>query len=221
MAAQRAIHDVGGAAAGSASLSPETTAKAPRAAQPCGKGRGALVVSSLRRVFRAGTRSGWSVWRFTALAVLSYVVAVNLSYFLVLRPVWSRLNSLVEKKGVIQDFFIVRESASAVSGFRDGLMHGDQRMSVVAEFEELAKEAGLRMVGDPGLLPQRELSKRIVEYPVEIDLRGSYHEVGQFLSLMEASPRCPLVNEVEVTGGEQGSGLCTVRVRLGVPAWTE
>jgi Tfp pilus assembly protein PilO len=220
MAAQHAIHGVGGAANGSASLTADTAAKAEQAARPRGEGRGALL-ASLRRALRPGKRGSWSVWRVAAVAILSYVVAVNLSYFLVLKPIWSRLNVLVEKKGVIQDFLIVRESASAVSGFRDGLMHGDQRMSVVAEFEDLAAEAGLRMVGDPGLLPQRELSDRIVEYPVEIELRGSYHEVGRFLSLLEASSRCPLVTEVEVTGGESGSGLCSVRVRLGVPAWAE
>jgi len=220
MAVQRAIHDVGGAASGSASLSQDTTARTPQAATPSGRGCGTLL-ASLRRTLRPRQRGGWSVWRVAAIAILSYVVAVNLSYFFVLKPIWSRLNVLVEKKGIIQDFLIVRESASAVSGFRDGLMHGDQRMSVVAEFEDLANEAGLRMVGEPGLLPQRELSDRIVEYPVEIDLRGSYHEVGRFLGLLEASPRCPLVSDVEVTGGESGSGVCTVRVRLGVPAWAE
>ena len=82
------------------------------------------------------------------MAILTYVVAVNVSYFFVLKPIWSRLNVLVEKKSVIQDFLVVRESAAAVSAFKDGLMHGDQRMTVVAEFEDNALLAAFAQAGE-------------------------------------------------------------------------
>jgi Tfp pilus assembly protein PilO len=218
MELQHATHDAGGATHEAATLGGKTV---PGGRSILMRATGGSVFGALRRLVRPGSRGGWSAWRIAAVAILTYVVAVNLSYFFVLKPIWSRLNVLVEKKGVIQDFLIVRESASAVSGFKDGLMHGDQRMTVVAEFEELAREAGLRMVGEPGLLPPREVSKKLVEYPVEIDLRGTYHEVGHFMSLLEASPRCPLVTEVEVTADEGGSRQCDVRLRIGIASWVD
>lgn len=182
---------------------------------------GGSALGTLRKLLGPGSRGGWSAWRVTAVTILTYVAAVNLSYFFVLKPIWSRLNVLVEKKGVIQDFLIVRESAAAVSGFKDGLMHGDQRMTVVAEFEDMAREAGLRMAGEPGLLPPKEISKKLMEYPVEIDLKGTYHEVGHFLSLLEASPRCPLVTDVELISDEGGGRQFGVRLRIAITSWVD
>lgn len=217
MEGQHAIHDVGGATQGAALGG--KTASCSRSAPTT---RGGSVLGVLRKVMGpASSRGGRSAWRVTAVAILTYVVAVNLSYFLVLKPIWSRLNVLMEKKGVIQDFLIVRESAAAVSGFKDGLMHGDQRMTVVSEFEDLAREAGLRMNGEPGLMPPKELSKKLVEYPVEIDFRGTYHEAGHFLSLLEASPRCPLVTDVELVSDEGGGRQCSLRLRAAIVSWVD
>jgi Tfp pilus assembly protein PilO len=213
-----ATHDVGGGTHETAALGGKT---APGGRSILTRGKGGSALGVLRKLLGPGSRGGWSAWRVTAMAILTYVAAVNLSYFFVLKPIWSRLNVLVEKKGVIQDFLIVRESAAAVSGFKDGLMHGDQRMTVVAEFDDLAQEAGLRIVGEPGLLPPKEISKKLVEYPVEIDLRGTYHEVGHFLSLLEASPRCPLVTDVEVISDEGGSRKCGVRLRIAIASWVD
>lgn len=218
MEPQHATHDVGGATHEAAALG-GTTASGDRSPVMRAKCGGALW--AIRRLLWPGSRGGWPAWRVAAVVILAYVAVVNLSYFCVLRPIWSQLNTLVEKKGVIQDFLVVRESAAAVSGFKDGLMHGDQRMTVVAEFEGLAREAGLRMVGDPGLLPPKEISKKLVEYPVEIDLRGTYHEAGLFLSLLEASPRCPLVTDVELVADEGGGRQCNVRLRIAIASWVD
>jgi Tfp pilus assembly protein PilO len=217
MEGQHAIHDAGGATH-EAALGGTTPSRSRSAVNA--KGGNALGV--LRKLMGpASSRGGRSAWRVTAVAILTYVVAVNLSYFLVLKPIWSRLNVLMEKKGVIQDFLIVRESAAAVSGFKDGLMHGDQRMTVVTEFEDLAREAGLRMNGEAGLMPPREVSKKLVEYPVEIDFRGTYHEAGHFLSLLEASPRCPLVSDVELVADEGGGRQCSLRLRIAIMSWVD
>lgn len=218
MELQHATHDVGGATHETASLGGKAVSGGRSALV---RDRGGSALGALRKLLWPGSRGGWSAWRVTAVAILTYVAAVNLSYFFVLKPIWSRLNVLVEKKGVIQDFLIVRESATAVSGFKDGLMHGDQRMTVVTEFEDLAREAGLRMAGEPGLLPPKEISKKLMEYPVEIDLKGTYHEVGHFLSLLEASPRCPLVTDVELLSDEGGARQCGVRLRIGITSWVD
>ena len=163
----------------------------------------------------------WSVWRVAAIAVLTYVAAVNLSYFFVLKPVWSQLDNLVVKKSVIQDFLVVRESASAVSGFRDALMRGDQRVTVVSELEELAEEAGLRFTGEAEFGATNELTKHMLEYPIEVELSGDYHEIGKFLALAEESPRALITKSVEVESDADNPSRQSVRVKFGVPSWED
>ncbi len=162
----------------------------------------------------------WTAWRIAAVAVLVYVAAANLSYFLVLKPVWSRLDGLRDRKTIIEDFFVVRESRAAVTTFRDGLMKGDQRMTVMSELERFAADAGVKIAGEPKLLPESEVSKRMTEYPVEITLNGDYHEIGRFLGLIESSPRFMIVHRATLeTNGE--SGRTEAKIVLGVVSWEE
>ncbi len=159
------------------------------------------------------------VWRAVALAGLTYVVAVNLSYFFVLKPIWARLDVVMDKKEIIQDFLIVRQSSAAVAGFRDGLMRGDERVTILTELEHMAARAGLDVLGEPGLLVSKDVSKKLTEYPIAISLRGSYHEVGEFLSLLESSPRCLLVREVELDARDSGPNRGDVTVVVSAVSW--
>jgi len=216
---EHVTNDVGGA-------THEDTARPGDSGPPGGPGLPEAAaggrLATLRRVLAPlSRRQGGSVWRLTVVAVATYAITLSAAYFLLMKPIRARLGSLVETKSVLQDFLIVRESASAVSQFKDGLMHGDQRMTVVSEFEDLARDAGLRMIGDTGLLPEKELSSKLVEYPVELDFRGAYHEVGEFLSQLSSSPRCPLVREVDVTAVEGGYGQCDVRLLIGIASWVD
>jgi Tfp pilus assembly protein PilO len=168
-----------------------------------------------------GRRGRWSVWRVMAIAILTYVVAVNLSYFFVLKPIWSQLDGLVSKKSVIQDFLVVRQSAAAVSEFRDALMRGDQRVTVVSEIEELADDAGMRIVGEAELGPTKELTNHMLEYPIGIRLEGEYHELGKFLAMVEESPRALITKSVEIETDEEDPDRQVARVELGVASWED
>ncbi|MBD3368585.1 MAG: type 4a pilus biogenesis protein PilO [Candidatus Eisenbacteria bacterium] len=170
---------------------------------------------------RRGGRRHWSVWRVTAIAVLAYVVVVNLSYFFVLKPVWSQLDGLVTKKSVIQDFLVVRESAAAVSKFRDALMRGDQRVTVVTELEDFADEAGVRVLDDPVLGPVQEMSDHMIEYPIEMELSGDYHSLGRFLAMVEESPRALVTKSVEIRTDEEDPDTQTIRLKVGVVSWED
>jgi Tfp pilus assembly protein PilO len=186
------------------------------------RGRLTCACSRVRRLGRRGPMRGrGTVWRISAIAILTYVVAVNLSYFFVLKPIWTRLDGLVEKKSVIQDFLVVRESSTALAGFKDALMRGDERMTVIGEIEQMAQDAGLRAAGEAALLPPKSISKKVTEYPMELKFRGTFHEAGQFLSLVEASPRCLVVTEVELAANGSGRGECDVAVVLGAASWEE
>ncbi len=177
---------------------------------------------TVRVLFKRGhsiIRSPWSIWKIAAVAILVYIAAANISYFVVLKPVWVRLETLKEKKDIIQDFFIVRESSTAVAGFKDALMHGDQRMTVIAVLEEMGEDAGLRFRGEPVLLAGASLSKRVTEYPIEISLVGSFHELGQFIAAIESSERYLIVRSVEIDGPESGTGDAAVRIVVGAVSW--
>lgn len=162
-----------------------------------------------------------AVLKVSALSVLLYFATFNLSYFLILKPVWHRLDGLVAKKAIIQDFLIVRESSSAVTGFRDNLMRGDERVTVIAELEQMAIRSGMRMAGRPALPGSREVSERMREYPIELRLRGSYHEVGEFLSMVESSSRFLMVREVELDTRDTSAREGEVKVVVGAISWEE
>ncbi len=176
------------------------------------------IAAFLRRGHLAA-RGPWSIWRVAAVAVFVYIAAANISYFLVLKPVTVRLETLREKKDIIQDFFIVRESSTAVAGFKDALMHGDQRMTVIAVLEEMAGDVGLRFSEEPNLLAGVTLSKRVTEYPIEISLKGSYHELGQFISVIESSERYLTVRSIEIDGSEKGTRDAEARIVVGAVSW--
>ena len=177
------------------------------------------VVLALFRRGHSAMRAPWSIWKIAAVVVLVYVAAANISYFVVLRPVWVRLEALKDKKNIVQDLFIVRESSTAVAGFKDALMHGDQRMTVIAVLEEMGEDAGLRFSREPKLLAETDLSKRVTEYPIELTLKGSFHELGQFISAIESSDRYLAVRSVEIDGPKNGKGDAEATIIVGAISW--
>lgn len=178
-----------------------------------------------KRLSPSGARAGrtWALWRNAAIILLIYVVAVNLGYFFVLKPNWARLDELRANKMVMQDFLVVRESSAAVAGFRDEMMRGDQRMTIIAELEPMAREAGVRIVGEPNLLSPKEVSDKIVEYPIELELDCSYHELGTFVSMLEGSTRFLAVREVEFDAREddRDRGDPGITLVVSVMSWEE
>ncbi len=189
-------------------------------AEACGEvAAGTSQISRLVRL--GGGPRPWTAWRIAAVATLIYVAAANLSYFLVLKPVRARLDGVKGRKTIIEDFFVVRESSTAVAGFRDGLMKGDQRMTVITSLEQLAKDAGAKVTGEPNLLPEIETSKRMVEYPFELTLRGTYHEIGEFLGLVESSRRFLIIRRVIFETGEDGRGDPEAKIVIGAVSWED
>jgi len=100
-------------------------------------------------------------------------------------------------------------------------MKGDQRMTVITSIEQLASEAGVKVVGEPNLLPEGEISKRMVEYPFELTLRGTYHEVGKFLGLVESSQRFLIVRRVTFAADEDGTGDPEAKILIGAVSWED
>lgn len=218
MGLQHAIHDVRedshaeagefsrtGIAAGISKLSPSL-------------GRLVAGAGSLARRSRGGRTS---IWRVVALAILVYVGALNLANFLVVRPVRARLDGIVEEKAIVEDFLLLRQSGQALAGVRDALMRGDERVTVLGDVRQMAADAGLTVVGEPKLLSSQEASKKMTEYPMEITLRGSYHETGEFIRSVESSSRLLSVKSIEIDAGESSAANATVTVTLGALSWED
>jgi Tfp pilus assembly protein PilO len=162
-----------------------------------------------------------SVWKVVAVAVLAYVLAFSVSYFLVLKPAWAQLDEVMARKALIHDFLLFRESNTAVAEFRNALMQGDQRVTVVAELEEMAREVGLTPIGEAKLPPSKDVSDEIKEYPMELKLLGSYHEVGEYLSQLEAAPRFLAVKEVELVSREDDPSRTEATITVSAVSWEE
>jgi Tfp pilus assembly protein PilO len=162
-----------------------------------------------------------SVWKVIAIGIATYVLAFGISYFLVLKPAWAQLDEVVARKALIHDFLLFRESNTAVAEFRNALMQGDQRVTVVGELEAMAREVGLTPIGEAKLPPSKDVSEEIKEYPMELRFSGSYHDVGEYLSQLEAAPRFLMVKEVELVAREGGSSKAEVTIIVSAVSWEE
>ena len=169
----------------------------------------------------SGKRGRRSAWRIAALAIITYTVALNLSYFFVLKPIWNRRDELVTQKMHMEDLEILVTSRDVLARFRDGLMRGDQRMTVISEIEGMADVAGLEIIGEPGLLAHRDVAEDMREFPIDLTIRGTYHEVGRFLSLVSGSQRRLMVKQIDADIRNPATGECDVSVVIGVVSWDD
>lgn len=183
--------------------------------------RFAPVLTKIVGLARSAVDIRGSIWRVLAVGVVAYVIAFGVSYFLVLKPAWGRLDEIMARKALIHDFLLFRESNTAVAEFRNALMQGDQRVTVVAELEAMAREVGLRPIGDAKLPPSRDVSAEIKEYPMVLRLSGSYHEVGEYLSQLEAAPRFLVIKEVELVVREESPSGTEATITVTAVSWEE
>jgi Tfp pilus assembly protein PilO len=192
-------------------------------AEKCGEAgrKPAPIVTKLLSLARSLIDVRGSVWKVVAAGVLIYVLAFAVSYFFVLKPAYAQLEEVVARKALIHDFLLFRESNTAVAEFRNALMQGDQRITVIAELEEMAREAGLEPVGEAKLPPASDVSKDIREYPMELRFSGSYHQVGEYLSELEAAPRFLVIKEVELVAREDSPSGTEATIKVSAVSWEE
>lgn len=184
------------------------------------------VVDLLRKSFSiSGLRELWqqaAVWKIAIAAVVVYALTVNAGYFLLLKPNSDRLRGVKETKELLHDFNVIEECSAAMSSFQDGLMNGDQRLTVMSEVQLMATEAGVKVIGDPDLLSPRDVSSVVKEYPVRLRVSGGYHEVGRFVSLLERSPRFIQIEEIEIISEVASRSLNSeATVTLALASWEE
>jgi Tfp pilus assembly protein PilO len=181
----------------------------------------ALVLGKVLRVVNRVAGARWTLWKVLGVGVLTYVIAFGVSYYVVLKPAWAKLDEVTGRNALIHDFMLFRESNTAVAQFRSALMEGDQRVTVVAELEQMAREVGLTPIGEAKLPPSKDVSDAIKEYPIELKFSGSYHEVGEYLSRLEAAPRFLAVKEVEIVSRDDDRSDSEVTITVSAVSWEE
>lgn len=191
--------------------------ESPGRFRPISRVSGALSSEGLKKLWHMG-----SVGKAALVAAVVYVALCGAFYVFLFQPAETRVRRLTEELGVLHDFLVIDQANAALERFSDGLMEGDQRLTVMSEFKLMAEMAGVRIVGDPELLLPREVSKLVTEYPVRLRFKGTYHEIGEFLSLLEGSPRFVQIEEVEIFS-EAGSRdrESEASVLLALASWEE
>ena len=169
----------------------------------------------LRRAWRAH-----SLGRVALLAILVYAITSGSAYFFLMQPLSTRLHQVRTQKSLLHDYMVIQEAGAAIGTFKDGLMTGDQRLTVMSEVNLMADGSGVTLIGDPDLLLRRDVSGNIVEYPIRLRAKGTYHEMGEFLSLLESSRRFAVVEDVEIRSEVASrSRESEVTVLLSLAAW--
>jgi len=169
----------------------------------------------LRASWRANTMGKTAI-----LVVCVYGLAVGSAYFLIRQPMSARLHRVQEQKSVLHDYVVIQRADVAIGAFKDGLMTGDQRLTVMSEVRLMAEGSGVKIMGDPDLLLAREGSGHFVEYPLRLRIRGTFHEIGEFMSLLEGSPRFTLLEEVEIrSDADSRERDSEATVLLALAAW--
>ena len=80
---------------------------------------------------------------------------------------------------------------------------------------------GLTPIGEAKLPPARDVSEEIKEYPIELRFIGSYHEVGEYLSQLEAAARFLVIKEVELVSREGYTSTPEVTITVSAVSWEE
>jgi len=169
----------------------------------------------MRASWRANTLA-----KTALVAVCVYTLAASSAYFLVMQPLSTRLHLVQEQKGLLHDYMAIQEASAAINEFRDGLMTGDQRLTVMSEVKLMAQGSGVNIIGDAELLLGRDLTGCFVEYPLRLRVRGTFHEIGEFLSLLESSPRFTMVEEIEImSDADSRERDSEATVLLALAAW--
>lgn len=186
--------------------------------------------AELRGMARLRTDSDWLrvAWRTHSLSrtilmvVCLYALTVGPAYFLMVKPLGKRLHEVMDQKSIMLDYIVIQQASAAIDGFKHGLMTGDRRLTVMSEVRLMAEGSGVKIVGDPDLLLGRHGSGQCAEYPVRLRVRGSFHDIGAFLSLVESSPRFIVVEEIDVRSDAASKDReSEATVLLAIAAWEE
>lgn len=168
-------------------------------------------------------RAAWrahSLARTASLSIFICALVVGSGFFFVMHPLSTRLHEVREQKSMLHDYVVIQQADAAIGAFRSGLMTGDQRLTVMSEVRLMAEGSGVKIAGDPDLLLKRDISGYFAEYPVRLRVKGSFHGVGEFLSLLESSPRFVLVEEIEMMSDVASkSSKSEATVILALAAW--
>lgn len=152
-------------------------------------------------------------WQKALLGFIGLGIIVAGSYFLLVSPAETRLNTLRARNASLQkELAEVRVAAADLARTRREVAELEQRLDLMKERLPSEREMPplFRTITDSAfqvglgvsLFQPREVKVQdyYVEIPISLTGEGGYHQLGEFFERMAALPRVVTVNELKVTG---------------------
>jgi type IV pilus assembly protein PilO len=164
--------------------------------------------------------------RMLAAAAGVVIVALLLGWFWI-RPLWEQQTALREDVDRVRVRLAqIKKTLAQIEEFKKELQEIDiqiKRVSAILpesrEIPELLK--GISNLGQQNGLefllfkPEKEVPREfIAEIPVEVQLKGHYHQLGMFFDQVRRQPRLVNVRQLEMGGYDEKTSRITARCRL-------
>ena len=161
---------------------------------------------------------GWPIWAKIAAGLLLAAALSGAAVYFVYLPQTEELTGLEEKEDKLRgDFEAKQKKAANLQALRDQLAQMEQSFgSMLRQLPEKTEVDNLLDdISHTGLAagleftlfrPEGERPREFyAELPIQLNVRGTYHEFGAFASGVAALPRIVTLHEINITG--KGSDL--------------
>lgn len=172
------------------------------------------------------TRIGvWPLSGRIAVLVLSAVLVIGAGYYFLINDIYSKLEFSVNKES---DLFIQFEKkqfeAANLEAYRAQLFEMEETFGAL--LKQLPKDTEvpglLEDIDEYGIgsgltiskveLEQERVGEFYVELPIRIEVQGSYHEFGAFISGIAGMPRIVTLHDFEISTERGDGGLLNMTI---------
>ncbi|MDP2920795.1 MAG: type 4a pilus biogenesis protein PilO [Candidatus Omnitrophota bacterium] len=169
------------------------------------------------------------------LAGIFVIAGLALYYSLLLKPQFStfaarnREFKIVKTRVKAEDALIANESGikrqqenfkQQADYLKKRLPSQDQISSLLEDFSNVAEESGVKILKIKPIEEALPLSKQKVasssysEFPILIEARAGYHQLGIFVNKLETMDRFIRITEVDVAGSEKDPRHHDIKIRM-------
>ena len=157
----------------------------------------------------------WPVAARVFLAVLLVVAVIAGTYFMFIEDLNLKLTNEVAKETELRSTFKVKAfQAANLDAYRDQMAEMEERFGVLVaqlpsdtevpglleDIDEKGTESNLNI--DSVKLAKEKVGEFYVELPINIVVRGGYHDLGAFVSGVAGMPRIVTLHDYDITSSD-------------------
>lgn len=162
----------------------------------------------------------WPAWVKAFLALILAVAILTLTYFLFVKDLEVTYQSVVAKEAELRRSFESKsEQAANLEAYRQQMVELDQSLGALVkqlpsdtevpglleDIDEKGASSGLA-IGSIQLEPE-VAAEFYIELPIQIAVRGSYHDFGAFVSGISSMPRIVTLHDYHILPSKEGNML--------------